>query len=533
VLANVSGASPGRKLLPIAAVSPEKSRGERCIAFIERYLKIPEGTHQGKPMLLDDFQKRFILAVFDNPHGTDTGILSMARKNGKTALIAALVIVFLAGPEARENAQLISGARSRAQASLVFKLACKMIASSSQIAPMIRVIPSTSTLIGLAKNVEYKAISAEAGTAHGLSPYVAILDEVGQVRGEQDDFIEAIVTAQGAYDDAMKLIISTQAPNDSDLLSVMIDDAMRSNDPHTVCHLYAAEPDCDLDDEDQWRKANPALGTFRSESDFRKQATKAERMPSFESSFRNLNLNQRVNRNNPFVAPTTWRKNMAAPDDDAFKRYPVYGGLDLSKTTDLTAFVLCCADEEGQVHVKSYFWKPANTIDEHQRRDRAPYVRWRDEGFIFTTPGNAIEYAYVAKQIATLTAGMDIKTIGFDSWKFADLATHFEASGLKEDMFEKVIQGPRTMAPMLDALEADLLAARVHHGGHPVLTMCAANAVIIIDTNENRKLDKAKSTGRIDGMVALAMANGMRTRRVDNRTETPPEIHVGVFRLGR
>ena len=167
------------------------TRGKKVCAFIEAYCKIPEGAQVGQPMKLMAFQKKFILDVYDNPHGTSRAYLSVARKNGKSALIAAVVLAHLIGPEAKQNSQIISGARSRDQASLVFKLAEKMVRLSPELSEIVRIVPSQKMLIGLVCNVEYKAISAESGTAHGLSPVLAILDEVGQVRGPHDALVSA------------------------------------------------------------------------------------------------------------------------------------------------------------------------------------------------------------------------------------------------------------------------------------------------------------------------------------------------------
>lgn len=176
------------------------TRGKKVCAFIEKFCLIPEGQHVAQPLKLQPFQRKFILDVYDNPAGTSRAYLSVARKNGKSALIAAILLAHIVGPEAKLNSQIVSGARSRDQAALVFKLAEKMVRLSPELSKIIRVVPSSKMLIGLVMNVEYKAISAEAGTAHGLSPVLAILDEVGQVRGPQDSFIEAIETAQGAHE---------------------------------------------------------------------------------------------------------------------------------------------------------------------------------------------------------------------------------------------------------------------------------------------------------------------------------------------
>lgn len=191
---------------------------------------VPDGAGVGQPLRLSQFQKRFIREVYDNKAGTRRGFLSIARKNGKSALIAALLLAHLVGPEAVQNAQLVSGAMSRDQAALVFNLAAKMVQLSPILSDVVRIIPSGKRLIGLPMNTEYRALAADGRTAHGLSPVLAILDEVGQVRGPQSDFVDAITTSQGAHAAPLLLVISTQAANDSDLLSVWLDDALQSGD---------------------------------------------------------------------------------------------------------------------------------------------------------------------------------------------------------------------------------------------------------------------------------------------------------------
>src|SRR6185295_2016744 len=242
-------------------------------------------------MVLDKFQRDFVLAVYDNPAVTQLAILSMAKKNGKTALIAAIVLCHVAGPEAMLNSQIVSGAMSREQAAIIFDYASKMVALSPKLAAVIRVVPSRKRLYGLARNVEFRALAAVAKTTHGISPLVAILDEIGQVKGPKSDFVDAIMTAQGAYDNGIVIVISTQAAEDVDLLSLMIDDAKEDPNPHTVCHVYEAPKDCELFDRAAWSAANPGLGSIRSLVDMEKLADTAQRMPSFTPTFRNFNLN--------------------------------------------------------------------------------------------------------------------------------------------------------------------------------------------------------------------------------------------------
>lgn len=480
------------------------TRGERVCEFIARYCRVPEGAQVGKPIQLADFQRKFILDVYDNPHGTRRAYLSVGRKNGKTALIACLLLAHLVGPEARMNAQIVSGALSREQAALVFNLAAKMVQLSPELSKLVRIVPSGKRLIGLAMNTEFRALAAEGRTAHGLSPVLAILDEMGQVRGPQNDFVDAITTSQGAHENPLLIVISTQAPTDADLMSIWLDDAIRSEDPSIVCHLYTAPEDCDLMDRGAWSAANPALGLFRSTQDVEEQARQAERMPASENTFRVLTLNQRVNMVSAFVSPGVWKAGNGPP---ASFDGPIYGGLDLSATTDLTAFVLTCR-KDAVLHVQAHFWMPQEMVAEASRRDRAPYDVWVREGLLKTTPGKVIDYDFVARDIGEICAGLDIVRVGFDRWRMDRMNLALERQAVELPL-EPFGQGYVSMSPALDALEADLLNGAVRHGGHPVLTMCAANAVAVPDPAGNRKLDKSKATGRIDGMVALAMAEGV------------------------
>jgi len=485
------------------------TRGEKVCKFIETYCKVPEGAHVGQPMVLLEFQRKFILDIYDNPAGTSRAYLSIARKNGKSATIAALVLAHLIGPVATLNSQIISGAQSRDQAAIIYKLAEKMVNLNPELRKLVRSVPSAKMLIGLPMNVEFRSIAAEAKTAHGLSPVVAILDETGQVQGPRDEFIEAIETSQGAHRSPLLIAISTQAATDADMFSLWLDDARQSSDPRIVAHVYSAPEGCELMDRDAWAAANPALGKFRSEQDMADFAERALRLPSAENSFRWLFLNQRIEANAPFISRSVWQRCAAEPlpIDDV----PVYAGLDLSATNDLTALVMIGKiDGVWQVHPR--FWLPADGLHEKARADRVPYDLWFDQGHLLAAPGKSVDYEYVAQHLRELFEQYDIVKLAFDRWGFKHLLPWLLKAGFDEQdiaaQFVEFGQGVQSMSPALRELEAEILNGRLAHGGHPVLTMCAANAVVRLDPAGNRKLDKSKSRSRIDGMVALTMAMG-------------------------
>ena len=481
------------------------TRGEKVCAFIEKYCRAPEGDKVGKPIKLEPFQRKFILAIYDNPVGTHSAYLSIARKNGKTALIAALLLAHLAGPEAVQNSQIVSGAQSKDQAAVVFELARKMVELSPELSRLVKVQPSGKRLIGLARNVLYRALAAEGKTAHGLSPVLAILDEIGQVVGPTDKFVEAITTAQGAYANPLLIAISTQAPTDADLFSVWIDAQESAPDPRVISHVYAAPKDCALDDRKAWAAANPALGTFRSVADVEKQCIAAMKMPANEPGFRNLALNQRVESVAPFVSQSVWHANGAPGESIDGKR--VWGGLDLSSVADLTALVL--VTEDGDVH--SEFWLPSEGLAEKARKDRVPYDLWAKQGHLNTTPGRAIEYEFVADCLRGVFDRCQVQRLAFDRALMEHLRPWLVKAGFSDDelaKFEPFGQGTLSMTPALRELEVKLLGGHLKHGNHPILEMCAKNARVTGDSGA-RKFDKRHMRGRIDGMVALAMAVGV------------------------
>ena len=510
----------GTSRKPRKAAQP--TRGERVIAWIEKYCRVPEGKDVGKPMRLRDWQKRDIIKIYDNPHRTRRAIISFGKKNGKTSLAACLLLAHLCGPEARPNSQLVSSAMSRDQAAIVFNLAAKIVRMSPDLDAVITIRDSQKQLYCPELGTLYKALSAEAPTTHGISPIFALHDELGQVRGPRSELFDAIETAMSAHADPLSIIISTQAATDADLLSTLIDDALAAHDPKTVISLYTADPNIDPFSEEAIRQANPAFGDFQNAEEVLNQANEARRMPSREASYRNLILNQRVQLNQPFISRSVWQACSREVVEDLVG-LPVYGGLDLSETTDLTALVLE-APFEGEYHVKPTFWMPHDGLLERARRDRAPYDQWVREGFIEAVPGRTVGYDYVAEYLYDLFASdLDIRCIAFDRWNFRHLKPWLLQAGFPDKVIEQKFvefgQGFASMSPALRELETALLEEKIRHGGHPVLTMCAANAVVQRDPAGNRKLTKAKSHGRIDGLIALTMAHAMAATHREHRQE--------------
>lgn len=486
------------------ANSRRVSRGDRNILWIEEHCCIPEGKFVGRRVKLTKHQRKWIKRIYDSP--TRTFILSMARKNAKTALAAFLLLLHLCGPEARPNSQLFSAAQSRDQAAILFALAAKVVRMSPDLSAVVTIRDSGKQLFCPELGTLYRALSADASTAYGLSPAFVVHDELGQVKGPRSELYEALETAASAQEQPLSIVISTQAPTDADLLSLLIDDAMTGADPRNKVELCTAPLNMEPFSEEAIRAANPHFDDFMNKEEVQRQASDAKRMPSRESSYRNLILNQRVEARNPFVSRAIWQDNGAMPGDLDGKS--VFGGLDLSSVADLTALVL--TTDAGDV--VPTFWLPEDGLEEKSRHDRVPYDLWAKQGFLKTSPGRTIEYEFVAEYLRGVFDRCNVKAMAFDRYNMRFLHPWLVKAGFTEDELKRFIdfgQGFASMSPAIRSLESALLGKQLKHGNHPVLEMCAANATVITDPAENRKFVKGKETGRIDGMVALAMARGV------------------------
>lgn len=504
------------------------NRANRNIAWIESNCRVPEGTNVGQPIVLRSWQKKIIRSIYGTP--TRQAIISVARKNGKTGLSAMLLLLHLVGPESLPNSQLYSAAQSRDQAAITFNLAAKMVRMSPDLSRYVIVRDTAKQLACAELGTLYRALSAEASTAYGLSPVFVIHDELGQVTGPRSELYEALETASGAHQAPLSIVISTQAPDDGDLLSILIDDAQAANDPNIKLILYTAP----LTD-DPWavatiKKANPAYGDFLNASEARATAAKAKRMPSAEASYRNLILNQRIQMHNPFVSRSVWESCATAPSAEAIHSMPCYIGLDLSARHDLTALAMVGFDGE-KWNVFMEFFAPEQGVFDRARRDRAPYDVWAQQGHLTLTPGASIEYAYIAERLIALCDDYRVQTIAFDRWRMDVLKSELNRMNCKELPLVDHGQGYKDMSPALDALESELLNSRIAHGGHPILRWCAANAVVTQDPAGNRKLDKVKASGRIDGMIALAMAIGRAAQHIPQAAVESVYEHRGVLTL--
>lgn len=443
-----------------------------------------------------------------------------------TTETAMILLLHLCGPEARPNSQLFSAAQSRDQAAILFALAAKMIRMSEQLNKVTTVRDTAKEILCPELGSKYKALSADASTSYGLSPSLIIHDELGQVRGPKFELYDALESATAAQENPLSIVISTQAPNDGDLLSVLIDDALKGEDPKTVLRFNTAPDEMDPFSIEALEAANPAFHVFMNKTEVLDMQASAKRMPTSQAEFENLILNRRVETKAPFITAPVWKAcNFPV---DSHPTNPIFGGLDLSGVSDLTALVYVQQIDDEDTgykwHVTPNFWIPGVGIKDKEQIEKVPYTTWADqENRYINLVHNAstIEYEYIAAQImADVKEGKPIKKIAFDRYNYKHLKPWLKHVGFKEEdvegdqaLFVEFGQGFISMSPALRSIESLILNKKIAHGNHPVLSWNVSNAVAVSDPAGNRKLiknhKKGNSAAKIDGLVALTMAIGI------------------------
>ena len=491
-------------------------RSDRNIIWMESNLKIPSGKHINQPLKLSKFQRKFVRRIYDNPHGTRRAILSIGRKNGKTALSAALLLLHFVGPESRPNSDLFSAARTRDQAGLVYDYAKKMILMSPQLKDHVNLVASQKSMRCESRGTTFKALAADATGAMGLNPAVCIHDELGQVLGPQDAMYDAIESAMGAQEEPLSIIISTQAASDDDLLSILIDDGLAEHDPRVVVELHTADGMEDPFTEEGLSKANPGLYEFMNVSETIDSMNTAKRLPAAAVSFQNLNLNMRVSQDISFVSKQEWDGCIGElpPIEDC---EAVYGGLDLSRTRDLTALVFVGV-LDGVFYVYPNMWLPKVGLYERSKIQRIPYWDWYKEGYLNVTEGAVINRTDITDLFYHVFENTNFIKLAYDAWDYRNIIGQMVESGFRDwqidpDLGEKeelIIemfrQGFISMSPALRVAETLIVKRKLVHPNNPVLNFNLANSKVLFDTSGNRKLDKSNSIKTIDGVVAMIMA---------------------------
>jgi len=502
---------------------------EQVLGFFS-HLKHYKGEFGGRPLILDPYGAFSVGSICGWKHADGYrrfrhAFEEVPRGNGKSTRMAGLTLYlgFFEGENAAEN---FAVATKRDQARIVWDTARQIVLRVPALRRRIRV--GAHNLHALDSASKFEPLGADANTLDGLRPHIVVADEVHAHR--DGSVIEIMITGQGTRRQPLLYEITTAGINRQgpwwahrEYTRQILEGAF--DDESWFGLIAGADPDDDWRDPRIWAKANPNYNVCVRPDHLESECRKATAMPIFQSAFRRLHVGQLVEQEEKVIDRRQWDsgivRGMTLAD---FRGRVCYGGLDLSSTTDLTAFVLVFPEDGGAYSVLPWFWIPGDNVQKRVDRDRVPYDVWARDGWVRVTPGNITDYDQVRADIVAAVAGLDLRVLAFDPSNATQISTQLQGE-LGEDKLVAVPQGFKHYHDATTRLIALVAGGSVRHPGHPVLSWNADNLTVVGNSYGEIRPDKTRAVERIDGMVALIMALG---QAIGAAEEKPPAYQMFV-----
>lgn len=503
----------------------EPKKAVHAIEFFEGWLRHSKGRFAGKQFLLLPWQQAMIAELFgwlrvaDGLRRFRVAYVSTAKKQGKSTLLAGIGLYLLVA-DGENGAEIYGAAADREQASLVYREAAAMVRASPQLSQQLEVIDSRRTIAFRREASFYRVLSADAFRAEGLNIHALLFDEL---HAQKDRRLWDALRYGGAARDQPLLCSITTAGYDRRGIcyeQYQYAKAVAMNwkhDPTFFSCIHEMEPEADWKDPDVWPQANPSWNVTIKADDFAQDAKEAEQSPTKLNSFLRYRLNAWTTSDVRWLSPETWQQGSGTLRH--FGTRPVYAGLDLATTYDLTAMVLVCPDEDGSIDVLPFFWIPKDNAVARVERDKVPYLDWIRDGHIRATEGNVTDYTMLHRDITDICKQYGVRQLAIDlKFNGQMIANLLQGDGLDVRGWP---QGGRAMSAPAKALENLITNGKIRHADHPVLTWCAQNVSVHEDRYGNIYPSKSKSTERIDGIVAMCQAIGLWTTNNEKPVAQP------------
>ncbi len=487
----------------------DEDAGNRVLRFFG-FLKHSKGEWAGQTVTLEPWQQFILWVLFgwkqaDGTRRFRTAYEEIARKNGKSTK-AAGVGLYLFDADKEPGAEVYTAATKRDQARITHSEATRMVKKSGPLKKRIAIYKDN--LHNEATASKFEPVGRDADSLDGLNIHGAIVDELHAHKTR--DLWDVLETATGARRQPLMYAITTAGYNRQSICYELHDYTRKVlegiiQDDSFFGIIFTLDEGDDWENEANWPKANPNLGVSVKLDDLRRKAIKAKKMPSALNAFLRLHMNVWTQAESRWLDAEKWRACGGETDPDGLRGRACYGGLDLSSTIDISAFVLVFPPEaKGEpFKVLCRFWIPEAAMHERSKRDRVPYDAWVRDGFIEATPGDVIDYKFIIAEILELAARYDLNEVAFDRWGASKMIQELQEAELTVAAFG---QGFASMSGPMKELERLIAAGELAHGDNPVLRWMADNLVAQMDPAGNIKPDKARSIEKIDGMVALIMA---------------------------
>ena len=487
---------------------------ERAVSFIETFIQHTKGELAGEKMILEKWQKDDIIRPLFGWKIKETGLrkyrhayIEIPRKNGKSTLAAAIALYILFADSER-GAEVFSCAGDRSQASIIFDIAKTMVQNDPSLLEYAEIY--RSSIINPSKGNTYRALSADAKLQHGHNAHAILFDELHTQ--PNDELYQTMKTSMGARTQPLLICLTTAGANktDGNICWTIHSYAKKVengtiNDPAFLPVIYAADDDDDITLESTWKKANPNYGVSIRKDYMKAEAQLAMDLPSYENSFRRLHLNQWTTNESKWISDQQWMSCDQPLDLEKLKSVECYAGLDLSSVRDLSALTLFFPMDDGTFHILPFFWLPKLTAEERQRKDKVPYLEWASQGHIQLTEGDVQDYDFIRKKINDIGQEYMIKEICYDRWNSSQLVIQLQDDGANMSPFG---MGYVSQSAPTKEMEKMVLKKLLVHGKNPVLRWQMQNVQLRIDPANNVKVDKKRSSEKVDGVISTIMAIG-------------------------
>lgn len=504
----------------------DKAKADFAVNFIQ-CLCHTKGEWYNKPFKLLEWQEKIIRDIYgtvkpDGYRQFTTAYIEIPKKNGKSELAAAVALLQLCG-DGEQRAEVYGCAADRQQATIVFDVAADMVQMCPALAKRCKVLKANKRILYIPTNSFYQVLSADAATKHGFNVSGVVFDEL-HTQPNRNLFDVMTKGSGDARKQPLYFLITTAGTDTHSICYEMHQKALdiiegRKTDKTFYPCIYGAAQEDDWTDKKVWYKSNPSLGITIPLEKVQAACDSAKQTPGEENAFRQLRLNQWVKQAVRWMPMDKWDLCKAEINLDFLAGRVCYGGLDLSQTTDITAFVLVFPpiDDYDKYYIIPYFWIPSDNIQKRVMRDRVPYDVWERQGYLQTTEGNVVHYGFIEDYIEKLGEKFNIREIAFDRWGAVQMVQNLECAGFTVVPFG---QGFKDMSPPTKELMKLVLEKKIAHNGHPVLRWNVDNIYIKRDPAGNIKADKEKSTEKIDGAIATIMALDRAVRHGNDNSES-------------
>lgn len=514
------------ELAPARGFTFDAKQVKRALGFFEECLCLNGGEFEGEPFVLQPWQAFIVGSLFGwldsvGRRRFRVCYVESGKGNGKSPLAAGIGLYMMVADQ-EPRAEVYAAATKKDQAMVLFRDAVAMVQLSPALDSRIVRIGGQNVWNMAYAGSFFRAISNDDGQS-GPRPHCALIDEIHEHR--DDSIIEMLRAGFKGRRQPMLFMITNSGSDRHGVCFRYHDRAVKIaagalRDDRFFAYVCAIdEKDEPFTDETCWPKTNPNLGISIQNEYLRDQVLEAVQMPAKENTVKRLHFCQWVESANPWISPEAWAAAQTAFDpDELLDGGSVYLAVDLSVVTDLTAVAIVKRFEhdEGPPTYRAAveFWTPADTVPERAARDKVPYDVWIREGYLGTTPGSELKYGYIAERMQEIAARANVLACAFDRYRIRELKVELDELGVDIPLVEHPQGTLRSrltdlwMPQSINTLEGALLERRIAVSENPVLTWNAASAMTETDRQLSRVFTKKKSTGRIDGIVALAMGVG-------------------------